>query len=507
MAVLDPLPVEQWDRTKFAHLLNRAGFGTTPSEVEAWSKLTCGQAVDKLVDWESVPDTLVPPAWTNEIDAILVQREEFRKLPDQEKKKKAKEFQREQRRNLEDLRGWWLEAMWKTPRPLQEKLTLFWHGHFATSSEKVKLTWFMWKQNQLFRENAHGNFKKLLVEVARDPAMLVWLDGRQNKVGAANENFARELMELFTLGEGHYTEKDIQESARAFTGWVAGGAKRKESSFVRFRHDDGIKTFMGKSGKFLDTDIIDLILQQPRTAEFVAQKIWTFFAYENPEPEVVQSLAATFRNSGYELKPLLKQMFLSQEFYSEKSLHTQFKSPVVWMIGTLRNLEVDRMPKLLSSATLRLMGQDLFAPPSVKGWDGGRTWISTNTLLLRNNLASSMVYGGSLQSLRPNAGKAGKPPKAAGGEMVAGGTLAPAAAKEKFNFPALAKMEKVIPPDQRQPVPAMLQKLSERFYSEPLGTKELAVFQKNLPSQGEVNDEELQSVIFAMLSSIRYQLN
>lgn len=503
MAALEPLPPGQWDRVKLAHLLNRTGFGATPGEVDAWSNLTCAQAVDRLVDWESTPDPLVPPAWINDVDSLLEKREEYRRLPEAERREKVKEVQKELRRNLEDLRTWWLEAMWRTPRPLQEKLALFWHGHFATSAEKVKQPWFMWKQNQLFRENANGNFRKLLVEVARDPAMLIWLDGRQNKAGAPNENFARELMELFTLGEGHYTEKDIQESARAFTGWVAGGPKRKDSFLIRMRHDNGTKTFMGQSGNFADTDIIDIILQQPQAARFMARKIWTFFAYENPEPEALDALSETFRKSNYELKPLLKQMLLSREFYSEKSMHTQVKSPVVWMIGTFKNLEVSKMPRLLPSMTLRLMGQDLFAPPSVKGWDGGRTWISTNTLLLRNNLASAMVYGGSLQNLRPNAGNNAEQPKAGEGEMMAEAQPA----KAKFSTPPLARFEMVLPPEQRGAAPEMLQKLADRFYSEPLHPKELAAFQKDLPVHAKPSDRDLQPVIYAMLSSIRYQLN
>jgi len=300
--------------------------------------------------------------------------------------------QKEQRDSLLDLRHWWLQRMVATPRPLQEKLVLFWHGHFATSAQKVKSAYLMWRQNDIFRRHASGNWLALLTAVSKDPAMLVWLDQAQSRKGHPNENFAREVMELFTLGEGHYSEKDITEGARAFTGWSIDRVNQEFTARPN-QHDQGPKTILGKTGNFTGEEVLRIIVDQPQAARFIARKIWTFFASENPPAALVETLAAGFRGNGNNFKPLLRAIFLSEEFYSPAAMRQQVKSPVQWLVSTVRMLERDLPPQQISAATLRQLGQDLLMPPNVKGWDGGLSWITTNNLLNRYNFATYLVLG------------------------------------------------------------------------------------------------------------------
>lgn len=228
--------------------------------------------------------------------------------------------------------------------------------------------------------------------------MLHYLDNRQNRRGKPNENWARELMELFTMGVGTYTEQDIKESARAFTGWMF-----DDYAFVfnPRAHDNGTKTFLGKRGNFDGWDILDIIFEQPVTAEFIVGKLWTFFAHENPEPELKNALAQTFREYDYELKPVLRQLFLSEAFYSERAMGSQIKSPVQFMIQLAHNLELETLPFGPMTQGTAALGQNLFYPPNVKGWDGGRAWINANTILLRYNIPKMLVVA-SVQQHRIN---------------------------------------------------------------------------------------------------------
>ena len=233
--MLNPLPASKWNYATAAHLLNRAGFGGTPAEIEKLVKLGPDKAVDSFVDYEKILDATANPTWAqpdpSRLDKFLAYRklqgegrkdltDEQRSEMEQKRREMFRQEQREQQMRILELRGWWLERMAKGPRPLQEKLTLFWHGHFATSAHKVKDAYFMWLQNETFRTMGSGNWLQLLYAVAKDPAMLFWLDQAQSRKQAPNENFAREVMELFTLGEGNYTEKDVTEAARAMTGWA-----------------------------------------------------------------------------------------------------------------------------------------------------------------------------------------------------------------------------------------------------------------------------------------------
>ena len=377
-----------WDERAAAHLLNRTGFSAPLEKVEAALKDSPDAVLQRLLDYESTPDPYARPDWAEpETDWTP---------PSLLSEKDKKERQRIAQEHRRELQTWWIRRMASAPRPLQEKLTLFWHGHFATSLEKVKGPYLMWLQNETFRRNAKGNFHTLVSEISQDPAMILWLDNDSNRKEHPNENYARELMELFTLGEGHYTEQDIKESARAFTGW--GFRKRDQQFYFNSKqHDSGEKTFMGKQGKWNGNDIVDIIFEQPRCAGFIAEKLWTFFAYENPEPEIIEGLGQILRQSKYELRPVLWKLFSCQAFYSERALRAQIKSPVQLVIGSFQVVkkefpQKEPIARLLLNV-LRLMGQEPFDPPDVSGWEGGLTWVNTASLLLRYNFANYLVHG------------------------------------------------------------------------------------------------------------------
>ena len=239
---------------------------------------------------------------------------------------------------LPDLQRWWLLRMVYTQRPLQEKMTLFWHGLLTSAFSRVGQTGPMIYQNQLFREQALGNFDVILKAVSRDPAMLIWLDSRINRKAAPNENFARELMELFTMGVGNYTEQDVRESARAFTGWSLGSSA---FFFNPAQHDDGVKKFLGESGNFTGDDIIDIIVKQPATASYISRRLFSFFAYDDPEPEVMARLERVFQSSLYSIKAVVREILTSDAFYSQKAFRSHPKSPTELAASTMRTLEID----------------------------------------------------------------------------------------------------------------------------------------------------------------------
>jgi uncharacterized protein (DUF1800 family) len=390
--MLKPLSASKWDFTTAAHLLNRAGFGGTPGEIQKLVALGHEGAVSYLVDFERIPDHTADPDWAHPDPGKAERRRAARNAsPEQRQQLQRQERQLENARILE-LRGWWLERMARGPRPFQEKMTLFWHGHFATSFEKVRDSYYMWRQNELFRRLATGNWLELLTETGKDPAMLVWLDQAQSRKDHPNENFAREVMELFSLGEGHYTEKDITEAARALTGWSLDPDSQKfiERPFI---HDNGDKTILGKTGNMDGDDFIEQIVAQPQSATFITGKIWNYFAGEMPSPELNAELADLFRQGGNNFKPLMRVIFSTGDFYSPSVVRNEIKSPVQWLIGSVRMLECELPPPLISTNLLRSLGQDIFAPPNVKGWDGGLAWITTNNLLARYNQAAMLAQG------------------------------------------------------------------------------------------------------------------
>lgn len=385
---IDPISGSDWDAVKARHLLNRAGFGGTREQIAAFASLSPEAAVDKLVDLESTPCTLPGP------DCVLPPlnrrdlRDAAKELSEDERQRLYNDLQRDERNAVQQLKAWWVERMYTTPRPLEEKLTLFWHGHFATSSQKVRSSYHTYFLNQVFRENAAGNFKQLTTKVGQSPSMLLYLDNVRSNKTHPNENWARELMELFTLGQGNYTENDIKESAKAFTGWTINNDIFAYNERI---HDEGVKTFMGRSGNFDGWDILDIIFEQPACAEFICRKLAMYFVTESPDEKFVRSLADTFRQHQYEIKPVLRQMFLSREFYRDDNMATQIKSPAQYVVQLARDLGIENPPYPEMARACQQLGQDLFYPQNVKGWDGNRAWINANTLLLRYNLAKSLL--------------------------------------------------------------------------------------------------------------------
>lgn len=360
------------------HLLNRTGFSATADEIKTFSSLTRTEAADRLLKSANTVAVTAPPGWIN--DPIVP--------PDKMKAMSQEERQAEQRLNAErafELREWWFREMLDSPSPLAEKMTLFWHNHFATSQQKVRYTPFMYQQNTMLRRNALGNFGTMLREVARDPAMLIYLDGANSRKEQPNENFAREVMELFTLGEGHYSEKDIKEAARAFTGWSV-DRQTGQFMFRRGIHDYGVKTVFNKTGNFEGDEIIDLLLAKPETAEFITGKLWREFVSPTLNEAEVKRMAVGFKNSGYNIAKLMRTMLTSDAFYAMDNRAALIKSPVEFVVGTLKTFEI-QVPNMrtfvIASA---LLGQNVFTPPNVKGWPGGEVWINSASLLGRKQL-------------------------------------------------------------------------------------------------------------------------
>lgn len=382
------------------HLLSRATFGATPAEIRAVEAMDYVAAVDRLLAAERTAARTPLPAWIEEGPAELreAQKASLEKKGIDGKPLKIVRPVQEQAR---ELRNWWVEEMLVTDRPLVERMTLFWHNHFTSSLEKVRYAPAMLRQNELFRREAFGNFGRLLKAVARDPAMLIYLDGVRSVARQPNENFARELLELFTLGEGHYTEADIRNAARAFTGWTVDretGAFREHGQ----AHDAGQKTFLGRTGSFTGDDIVALLLKQPRTAELVIEKLWREFVSLKPDPVEVKRLAAILRNGDYEMKPVLRALFLSPAFREPSTRGALIKSPVDLIVGSVRLLGLPVPEKTQLVRMLQGLGQLPFNPPNVKGWAGGEAWITTYTLLLRQQFLRRMVEATTVSSLDGN---------------------------------------------------------------------------------------------------------
>lgn len=357
------------------HLLNRTGFSASQFEVVTFARLTREQAAERILQSTVTVAQTAPPSWA---DAPFT-------LPHKMRHMSLDARVMERKLNMQrafELREWWYREMLTTPSPLTEKMTLFWHNHFATSQQKVRFTTLMYRQNVTLRQHALGNFSTLLHQMARDPALVIYLDSVQNHKQHPNENFAREVMELFTLGEGNYEEHDIKEVARAFTGW---SLDRDTGQFM-FRpgmHDFGVKTVLGRSGNFNGAAVLDILLAHPQTAEFLTRKLWKEFISPTPDEEELRRFARIFRNSRYDIKVLLRVMLTSDAFYAPENRATLIKSPVELVVGTLRQFDIaapNLRPFIIAG---ELLGQNVFAPPNVKGWQGGEAWINSASLLER----------------------------------------------------------------------------------------------------------------------------
>ncbi len=425
-------------------------------------------------------------------------REAAKDASPEERKKLQQEEQHLQTQRMLELREWWLQRMAKGPRPFQEKMVLFWHGHFATSIEKVRqvpnAAYLMWRQNELFRRLAASNWEFLLLEAGKDPAMLVWLDQAQSRKEHPNENFAREVMELFSLGEGHYTEKDITEAARALTGW---SYDRMYQKYV-FRpalHDDGIKTVLGRTGNLDGDDVIAQIVAQPQAARFITAKLWNYFAGQYPPEDLNEALAAVFREFGNNFKPLLRVLFRCEEFYAHDIVRNQVKSPVQWLVGTVRLLECDLPPAPASWGITRGLGQDLFAPPNVKGWDGGMTWITTNALLMRYNLAEAVVQGNYRMF---GAGDLARKPGGQGG--------GPLARELQYSPPAPVEVKKILSPAERSNQDQIVAALEHRLLQASLKGEQEKALRDFLASKPTLSDDDIRSAIRLVMATPQYQV-
>lgn len=360
----EPKSDSDWSLAHAAHLYRRAGFAVDRETLEQAITSKSVELVHKLVHTEKETASFESESQSL-ADLVLATAK------------------------VENLPAWWTYRLLHTGRPLHEKMTLFWHGHFATSGEKVTESKLMHEQNQLLRKHALGDFGVLLHEISRDPAMLIYLDSVTNRKTHPNENYAREIMELFCLGEGNYTENDIRELARCFTGWEI---RRDKFRFNRYQHDTGKKTILGETGEFSGDDGVDIVLRQKAGPEFIVRKLMKFFLFDEPEPAdtLVKPLAEKLRNDNWQIGPTIETMLASNLFFSKHCMGRKIKSPVEFAVGFLNALEGTTNLYALSNG-LTDLGQVLFFPPNVKGWDGGRAWINSSTLLARANLIRSLL--------------------------------------------------------------------------------------------------------------------
>jgi len=320
---------------------------------------------------------------------------------------------------VEDFLSWWVGRMLAGEEPLRERMVLFWHGHFTSSMEAVKSSYEMIQQNQLFRRHALGSFRELLHGVVHDPAMLVYLDNVSSRKQAPNENFARELLELYTLGEGNYTEEDVREVARAFTGW---GQANGRFHFDKHRHDDGKKRVLGVSGRLDGDDVVEILLRQPACARHLARALLVYLEGLEPEPARLERYAAQLRASGYRIDGFLRALFLDPEFYAERTRARRVASPLDFLVGSARRLGVAPDPSVLVQGA-KLLGQELFFPPSVRGWEGGPAWATGSSLVLRGELAGLLLGRVSRREVFGEARKKparATPPEPAGGAGESG---------------------------------------------------------------------------------------
>ncbi|MDQ7012696.1 MAG: DUF1800 domain-containing protein [Planctomycetota bacterium] len=405
---LTPIRRESFGYDQARHLLLRAGFGGTPAQIQTLVEWGPERAVDYLVDLRNAPKYPVDgAAFSSSImgpptEETRARYRRARQTNDEEGLARLRlERQRRQaadRTQMREIQQWWLTRLIETPRPLEEKMTLFWHGHFATSYRTIEDSYHMFMQNVLYRTHAVGNFGALMHQVIRDPAMLEYLDNNDSRKNKPNENLARELMELFGLGVGNYSEQDIKEGARALTGYTF---EDDRFVFVQKSHDNGAKRILGRASNMDGDDFVDTILAQPACASFISRKLYKFFAADVPESGTIErqqaralrELASLLRRTKYNLGPVLKKLFLSEHFYSDAVVNQRIKSPVELIVGSIRSLRTPVRDLNILLDALSLMGQNIFFPPSVAGWDGERSWINTSTLYVRQNILAYLLTG------------------------------------------------------------------------------------------------------------------
>ncbi len=410
---LSPIRPERFGYEQARHLLWRAGFGGTPAQIQTLASWGPEKAVDYLLDYDKLT---ADPVRNDLFDARIMhpptaeEREEYRKAQKAQDEDALAKFrmerqnrERSDRAQMTEMQKWWLKRMVETARPMEEKMTLFWHGILSTSYRTIEDSWHMFTQNQMLRKNAVGNFGTMLFDLIRDPAMIKYLNNDESRKNKPNENLAREIMELFSLGVGNYTEKDIKEGARALTGYTF---RDDEFFYDERNHDNADKTILGKKAPLDGDGFVKAILETRACSAYVARRAYGFFVSELPPMErladrdldpptraVLSGLASTLLGAKYDLKPMLRKMFLSEHFYDPRIMGDLVKSPVVLAVGAVRSLNTPVRDLGILNDALDLMGQNLFFPPSVKGWEGGRSWINTSTLFVRQNILTFLLTG------------------------------------------------------------------------------------------------------------------
>jgi hypothetical protein len=449
-----PDKVEPWNLKWAGHLYRRAAFGASRAMLQKAVADGYAATIDRLIKGREDGQDLYP----------------FLLSPGA---KATRDY---------ELRGWWLYVMLHSPQPLLEKMTLFWHNHFATSIAKVSVVRRMYNQNLLLRQHALGNFQPFLLAISRDAAMLAYLDSDSNIKGKPNENYARELMELFSLGVGHYTEKDIREAARAFTGWhTEGDAFAFNSQF----HDDGTKTVLGQTGSWDGGDIVRVVLEQKAAADFLVRKLYRYFISEmvEPPPALLEPLADEFRKSGYDIGRLVATLLRSRHFYSAHAYRQRIKGPVEFVLGAANEVNCGRvMPRALI-ARIEAMGQNLFAPPNVKGWEGGKNWLNSATVLARHNFAQALASGS--------------------GDLLSAEDNDTESVPNTVDLPTVVRQEHLTDPDK---IVALLTDLLLQGEVSEGNRKKLCEFMKEGKPEGSALDQRVRETIHAIMTMPDYQL-
>ncbi len=404
---MSPIRKEQFDFDAARHLLWRAGMGGTAQQIQTLVSWGPEKSVEHLVKFQGVTAPAAPTFSKNIMRPATAEERRTAasaaRMRDEDTLAQVRlarqNAEQQDRQQMRDVQQWWLKRMIETPRPLEEKMTLFWHGHFATSYRTIENSYHMVQQNEFFRRNAVGNFADLLFGIIRDPAMLVYLNNNTSRKNKPNENLAREIMELFSLGVGNYTENDIKEGARALTGYTF---EDDEFEFQRNNHDNGEKTILGRNGTIDGDGFVNAILEQPACSKFLATKLYRYFVHDYPSGRkkldeagaaVIREMSNTLRRTKYQLTPTLRQLFLSQHFYDAAVRNEQIKSPVQLVVGAIRSLNAPARDLATLCDATNMMGQNIFFPQSVKGWDGGRTWINTATMYVRQNTLVFLLTG------------------------------------------------------------------------------------------------------------------
>jgi uncharacterized protein (DUF1800 family) len=484
-----PTDRDPWGRKWAGHLFRRAAFGASDAELRQAEKDGPAATLDRLLS--GAPDAAA------RYDFLEVEGERVTRENDPFK-----------------LRAWWLYCMLYSPHPLREKLTLFWHNHFATSIAKVDRTRLMFLQNRTLRRHALGMFGPFLLDMSKDPAMLVWLDSNNNIKGRPNENYAREVMELFSLGVGNYTEKDVQEAARAFTGWHTDG---KVFDFNARFHDADTKTVLGQTGPWDGGDVIPILLRQPAAGRFLARKLYRFLVSETQEPpdRLLEPLAEQFRKTDYDVSAVVRTILASRHFFSEHAFRQRVKSPVEFVVGAVRATVSGEVAPRALVGRLELMGQNLFAPPNVKGWPGGQAWLNTSSVLARQNFAQALAMGtlwgnvsrpaSTLEELRRQQLEEEQARAVAASRRARGKPVAPEepAPPEALDPARLTRAAKVAKPEE---VVSVLLDAYLPGGVRPSAREKLVAFAAEGKPQGPALDRRAREAVHAILSMPEYQL-